>query len=289
MSAVDAVPDALIHSKTPQPSVTKMSSAEPKTTGLATSHTNRFGIRSSSRVAVRAVFSRSSSSASFRCCVTSARAGGSGAPSASGWLFGRGGFRKARTSGNRSPSSSGLVFSAHTATATSWNLLTRRRTADRLRGVDKRLQWITIWGFVASILCLGGIALAVAPSDVDTPRWLAVPAIALGVVAAYGMFAAIWSFWPHRGLVVEPSPTGHASSTPSLLGAADDRVAALTTYGPARNHRLAESRRDLIRAADALTGDDKGLKRRTLARELADCSDPARAVELRDQLAQESG
>jgi hypothetical protein len=158
----------------------------------------------------------------------------------------------------------------------------------RLPGREKRTQWIMVWAAVATIFCGGAFLLWIgaAPKQSNLPHWPTLPLALIGGAGLYCMVAAARGSWPHRGLGSEsPEPR----CPPDLPTAVYARFDAVMTNGPARNKRLSETRRDLLHAAESLGSDEQATKVRTRARELADCTDPTRAGDLRDQLVQESG
>jgi hypothetical protein len=154
--------------------------------------------------------------------------------------------------------------------------------------MEKRTQLITVWGVIGSIFVASAIVwwIAAAPKGSNLPHWPAVPFVLVGIAGLYLMFAALWCSWPYREIDPEPPPVMPEPSPPDLASAADARIQAVMTSGPARNSRLSKSRLDLQRAADTLGKDAQSLKARALARELADCTNPAKAADLREQLVQ---
>lgn len=150
--------------------------------------------------------------------------------------------------------------------------------------MDKRMRWITIWGFVGGGFLAAGFLwlVSAAPKTSNLPHWPALPLFLAAAAGLYCMFAAGVAAPPHRGLRSEPPEP--RPSPPDLPSAANAMVQALRTHGPARNSRLSKARLDLQRAAGSLGSNGRATIARTLARELADCTDPDLAVDLRDRL-----
>jgi hypothetical protein len=135
---------------------------------------------------------------------------------------------------------------------------------------------------VAAQTLSGIVTLIAAAAEKPDGGWFD-SSVAVAVVGGISALAVAWF-----GYMKTRPPPPPPPSPPDLAAAAAARVAALKEYGAGQDELLRNARRDLESAAGALRKRrQRGV--RSLALELAVCTDLTEAARLRDQIVRPQG